>query len=62
MMVSANLPGKLYKEGKMTAYWIARAKINDSKEYKKYTDLVYLNACLIMEMLFLTFEKIHVGN
>ena len=24
----------------MTAYWIARAKINDPVEYKKYTDLV----------------------
>ena len=24
----------------MTAYWVARAKINDSIEYKKYTDLV----------------------
>ncbi len=24
----------------MTAYWIARAKIKDSVEYKKYTDLV----------------------
>jgi uncharacterized protein (DUF1330 family) len=24
----------------MTAYWLARAKINDSAEYKKYTDKV----------------------
>ncbi len=24
----------------MPAYWIARAKINDPMEYKKYTDLV----------------------
>ena len=24
----------------MTAYWVARAKINDPVEYKKYTDLV----------------------
>jgi uncharacterized protein (DUF1330 family) len=24
----------------MTAYWIARSKINDPVEYKKYTDLV----------------------
>ena len=24
----------------MTAYWIARVKINDPVEYKKYTDLV----------------------
>ena len=24
----------------MPAYWIARAKINDRAEYKKYTDLV----------------------
>ena len=24
----------------MVAYWIARAKINDPVEYKKYTDLV----------------------
>jgi uncharacterized protein (DUF1330 family) len=31
---------KIQTEGKMTAYWIARAKINDPVEYKKYTDLV----------------------
>ena len=24
----------------MPAYWVARSKINDSVEYKKYTDLV----------------------
>ena len=24
----------------MSAYWVARAKINDPVEYKKYTDLV----------------------
>jgi uncharacterized protein (DUF1330 family) len=24
----------------MTAYWVARSKINDPVEYKKYTDLV----------------------
>ena len=24
----------------MTCYWIARAKINDANEYKRYTDLV----------------------
>ncbi len=24
----------------MTAYWLARAKINDPEEYKKYTDQV----------------------
>ena len=24
----------------MTAYWVARAKINDPVEYKKYTDFV----------------------
>ena len=24
----------------MVAYWLARAKINDPLEYKKYTDLV----------------------
>ena len=24
----------------MTAYWVARVKINDPVEYKKYTDLV----------------------
>ena len=24
----------------MTAYWVARAKINDTVEYMKYTDLV----------------------
>jgi uncharacterized protein (DUF1330 family) len=28
--------GELY----MPAYWVARSKINDSVEYKKYTDLV----------------------
>ena len=25
----------------MPAYWVARSKINDSVEYKKYTDLVH---------------------
>ena len=24
----------------MPAYWVARAKVNDAKEYKRYTDLV----------------------
>ena len=24
----------------MVAYWVARAKVNDAVEYKKYTDLV----------------------
>lgn len=24
----------------MTAYWVARAKVNNPEEYKKYTDLV----------------------
>jgi uncharacterized protein (DUF1330 family) len=28
------------REFKMTAYWVARAKINDPVGYKKYTDLV----------------------
>jgi len=28
------------KEIAMPAYWVARAKINDPVEYKKYTDLV----------------------
>jgi uncharacterized protein (DUF1330 family) len=27
-------------ESSMPAYWIARSKINDPVEYKKYTDLV----------------------
>jgi uncharacterized protein (DUF1330 family) len=28
------------KETSMPAYWVARSKINDPVEYKKYTDLV----------------------
>jgi uncharacterized protein (DUF1330 family) len=28
------------KEKPMPAYWVARSKINDPVEYKKYTDLV----------------------
>jgi uncharacterized protein (DUF1330 family) len=28
------------KEKRMPAYWVARSKINDPVEYKKYTDLV----------------------
>jgi uncharacterized protein (DUF1330 family) len=28
------------QEEKMPAYWVARSKINDPVEYKKYTDLV----------------------
>src|SRR5215831_18270152 len=28
------------KETPMPAYWVARSKINDPVEYKKYTDLV----------------------
>jgi uncharacterized protein (DUF1330 family) len=28
------------KEFEMPAYWVARSKINDPVEYKKYTDLV----------------------
>ena len=27
-------------EDEMVAYWVARSKINDPVEYKKYTDLV----------------------
>jgi uncharacterized protein (DUF1330 family) len=27
-------------EDEMVAYWIARAKVNDPDQYKKYTDLV----------------------
>jgi len=27
-------------ENEMPAYWVARSKINDPAEYKKYTDLV----------------------
>ena len=28
------------QEVRMPAYWVARSKINDPVEYKKYTDLV----------------------
>src|SRR5262249_56217235 len=28
------------EERRMPAYWVARSKINDPVEYKKYTDLV----------------------
>lgn len=34
-------PRKMGRErNEMTAYWVARASINDPVEYKKYTDLV----------------------
>ena len=32
--------GMIDKECYMPAYWVARSKINDPVEYKKYTDLV----------------------
>jgi uncharacterized protein (DUF1330 family) len=33
-------PGHDDREKSMPAYWVARSKINDPVEYKKYTDLV----------------------
>jgi|GEM_PF-38308 uncharacterized protein (DUF1330 family) len=33
-------PGRQRKERPMPAYWVARSRINDPVEYKKYTDLV----------------------
>lgn len=33
-------PGMIEKECYMPAYWVARSKVNDPVEYKKYTDLV----------------------
>jgi hypothetical protein len=33
-------PGAIEKECFMPAYWVARSKVNDPVEYKKYTDLV----------------------
>jgi uncharacterized protein (DUF1330 family) len=33
-------PANERQEDSMPAYWVARAKINDPVEYKKYTDLV----------------------
>jgi uncharacterized protein (DUF1330 family) len=32
--------GVMRLEDRMPAYWVARARINDPVEYKKYTDLV----------------------
>jgi uncharacterized protein (DUF1330 family) len=31
---------EMNREKPMPAYWVARSKINDPTEYKKYTDLV----------------------
>jgi uncharacterized protein (DUF1330 family) len=37
----ARMPGMTVdRESNMPAYWVARSKINDPVEYKKYTDLV----------------------
>lgn len=33
-------PGRQRKERSMPAYWVARSRINDPAEYRKYTDLV----------------------
>lgn len=38
--VSLNEDNKTTVEERMPAYWVARSKINDPVEYKKYTDLV----------------------
>src|SRR5437764_4378008 len=40
IMSSPGIIGPPGKEDRMPAYWIARSKINDAVEYKKYTDLV----------------------
>src|SRR5437773_10158751 len=32
--------GEVQKGARLPAYWVARSKINDPVEYKKYTDLV----------------------
>jgi uncharacterized protein (DUF1330 family) len=37
---SAITSREISMESSMPAYWIARSKINDPVEYKKYTDLV----------------------
>jgi uncharacterized protein (DUF1330 family) len=34
------MPGETITESSMPAYWVARSRINDPVEYKKYTDLV----------------------
>ena len=34
------VPAIQFLEATMPAYWVARSKINDPVEYKKYTDLV----------------------
>jgi uncharacterized protein (DUF1330 family) len=39
-MDGRNKSGHNYEEKLMPAYWVARSKINDPVEYKKYTDLV----------------------
>jgi uncharacterized protein (DUF1330 family) len=28
------------REGKMAAYWVARSRVNNPEQYKRYTDLV----------------------
>ncbi|HEX5211475.1 MAG TPA: DUF1330 domain-containing protein [Pseudolabrys sp.] len=38
--VSLNEDNNTTVEERMPAYWVARSKINDPVEYKKYTDLV----------------------
>jgi uncharacterized protein (DUF1330 family) len=39
-MDGRNKSGHNYEEKLMPAYWVARSKINDPVEYKKYADLV----------------------
>ena len=38
--ISLNHGKAMSRREKMSAYWVARSKINDPVEYKKYTDLV----------------------
>jgi uncharacterized protein (DUF1330 family) len=40
MTADRETSGKTIAEVMMPAYWVARSKINDPVEYKKYTDLV----------------------
>jgi uncharacterized protein (DUF1330 family) len=40
-IIDDNVPHRIGPgESSMAAYWVARSKINDPAEYKKYTDLV----------------------
>jgi uncharacterized protein (DUF1330 family) len=38
--MASHLKRKFCKETSMPAYWVARSKVNDPVEYKKYTDLM----------------------